>query len=234
VAGLGSLRFDPERLRDGLERGARFVAGFLRPDFASRWRDVSQGLGESLAMTVVATAAGVLLSVPVALAAARNLSPLPVYLVGRAVVTLSRGFQEVLVAIFFVVLVGFGPLAGVLTLVVASVGFLAKLLAEAIEAVDPAPVEAVRATGASWWQVLVFGIVPQVRPRLVGLSVYRLDINFRESAVVGVVGAGGIGATLNTSFDRYEFDVAAAILLLIIGIVLLGEIVSGRFRRGMV
>ena len=185
-------------------------------------------------MTVVATAAGILVSVPIALAASRNLAPTPVYLAGRLTVTLARGFQEVLVAIFFVVLVGFGPLAGVLTLVVASVGFLAKLLAEAIEAVDPAPVEAIRATGASWWQVLAFGIVPQVRPRFVGLSIYRLDINFRESAVVGVVGAGGIGATLNTAFDRYEFDVAAAILVLIIGIVLCGEIASGRFRKGMV
>jgi phosphonate transport system permease protein len=92
-------------------------------------------------------------------------------------------------------------------------------------------VEAIRSTGASWLQVVTFGIQPQVRPRLIGLSVYRLDINFRESAVIGIVGAGGVGATLNTAFDRYEYDTAAAILLAIIAIVLASEYASGIIRR---
>jgi phosphonate transport system permease protein len=215
-------------------RGARFVAAFLRPDFTSRWTDISQGMLESLAMTVVATAAGIILSLPVGLGAARNLSPLPVYLLCRGVVAVSRSFHEVIVAILFVVMVGFGPLAGLLTLSFASIGFLGKLVAEEIEAIDPVQVEAVRASGATWPQVVTYGVVPQVMPRLVGLSVYRLDINFRESAIIGVVGAGGIGATLNTAFSRYEFDTAAAILILIIAIVLAGELASGRLRRGLV
>ena len=88
-----------------------------------------------------------------------------------------------------------------------------------------------RATGASWWQVLNYGIQPQVMPRLIGLSLYRFDINFRESAVVGIVGAGGIGATLNTSIGRYEYDVAAAILIIIILIVLACEYSSSHIRR---
>jgi phosphonate transport system permease protein len=130
-----------------------------------------------------------------------------------------------------VALVGFGPLAGFLTLAFATIGFLSKLLAEDIEAIEPTAAEAVRATGASFLQWINYGIQPQVMPRLIGLSLYRLDINFRESAVIGIVGAGGIGATLNTAIDRYEFDSAAAVLLLIIGIVMLAEYSSSWIRR---
>ena len=96
---------------------------------------------------------------------------------------------------------------------------------------DPAQAQAVRATGASWLQWVNYGVQPQVMPRMIGLALYRFDINFRESAVVGIVGGGGIGATLNTAFDRYEFDSAAAILLVIVAIVMLMEYSSGYLRR---
>ena len=108
---------------------------------------------------------------------------------------------------------------------------LAKLLAEDIENSSPAQAEAVKATGANWFQWINYAIQPQVMPRMIGLSVYRLDINFRESAVVGIVGGGGIGATLNTAFSRYEFDTAAAILLVIIGIVMVLEYASSHLRK---
>ncbi len=134
-------------------------------------------------------------------------------------------------AIFFVKLFGFGPFAGFVTLSVAIVGFFAKLLAEDIEDMDASQAEAVRATGVSWFKWINYGIQPQVMPRFIGLSLYRLDINFRESAIVGIVGGGGIGATLNTAFDRYEFDSAAAILLVIIAIVMVVEYSSGYIRR---
>lgn len=234
AAALGTLHLDPARLAEGWGRGARFVGAFLRPDFSRHWIDVRDGFLESLTMTAVATVLGVVLAVPVSLGAARNLAPKPLYWLSRGGIAVARSFHEIVVAILFVVMVGFGPLAGVLTLVVATVGFVGKLLAEEIEALDPRQVEAVRAAGASGPQILVFGVLPQVLPRYVGLVVYRLDINFRESAVIGVVGAGGIGATLNTAFGRYEFDTAAGILILIIGLVMLGELVSGRLRRGMV
>src|SRR5690606_33155401 len=91
--------------------------------------------------------------------------------------------------------------------------------------------EAVRATGASWWQIVNYAVQPQVMPRLIGLSLYRLDINFRESSVIGIVGAGGIGATLNTAIDRYEYDSAGAILIIIIAIVMLAEYGSGWIRK---
>ena len=155
---------------------------------------------------------------------------MPVYIVCRFIISLSRALNEIIVAILFVAIFGFGPLAGFLTLSFATIGFLAKLLAEDIEDMNKVQAEAVKATGASWTQWINFGVQPQVMPRLIGLSIYRLDINFRESAVLGLVGAGGIGATLNTAFDRYEFDTVAAILLIIIVVVMALEYLSGMIR----
>jgi phosphonate transport system permease protein len=219
------------RVWEGLPRGARFFAAFFPPDFASRWADISEGILESLWMTVVSTAIGIAISIPVGIGAAKNLSPAPVYYVCRAILALSRSFQEIILAIFFVKLFGFGPFAGVVTLSFATIGFYGKLLAEDIEDMDPAQAEAVRASGAGWLQWINYGVQPQVMPRMIGLGLYRFDINFRESAVVGIVGGGGIGATLDTAFNRYEFDSAAAILLILIGIVMLVEYSSGYIRR---
>jgi phosphonate transport system permease protein len=231
VLAVSSVEVNWARVYEGLERGWRFLQGFLVPDFTSRWRDIGSGLVESLTMTVTSTIVGVLLAIPVGIGAARNLAPLPVYLVCRSIVAISRSLQEIIVAILFVAMFGFGPFAGFLTLTFATIGFMAKLLAEDIEDIDEAQAEAVRATGASWWQVVNYAVQPQVMPRLIGLALYRLDINFRESSVIGIVGAGGIGATLNTSIDRYEYDSAGAILLIIIAIVMLAEYSSGFVRK---
>jgi phosphonate transport system permease protein len=230
ASAIGTVPVDWQRVYEGLDRGYAFVVAFTSPDFVSRWRDISHGLIESLTMTVTSTAIGIAISIPIGLGAARNLAPLPVYLLCRGIIALSRSLQEIIVAILFVAMFGFGPFAGMLTLSFATIGFLSKLLAEDIEDIDPAQAEAVRATGASWPQWLNYGIQPQVMPRLIGLSLYRLDINFRESAVLGIVGAGGIGDTLNTAFDRYEYDTAAAVLLVIIGIVMVAEYSSGLIR----
>ena len=229
--GLFSLEVRWERVAEGMSRASRFLVAFVRPDFVSRWQEITEGILEGLTMTVVSTVFGIILSVPIGLGAAKNISPVPIYLLCRGIITLSRAFQEVIVAIFFVAMFGFGPFAGVLTLSFATIGFLAKLLAEDVEEIDPIQLEAIRATGAIWPQVISYAVEPQVRPRLIGLSLYRLDINFRESAVIGIVGAGGIGATLNTSFSRYEYETSAAILITIIVIVLIAENVSSVIRR---
>ena len=228
---LSSISVNWARVAEGMSRGLNFLAAFTQPDFISRRGDIVNGLLESLTMTLTSTVIGVALAIPVGLGAARNISPLPVYLLCRGIITVSRTFQEVIIAILFVVMFGFGPLAGMITLAFATIGFMAKLLAEDIEDLDWRQVEAVRATGASWLQTMNHAVQPQVMPRLIGLSMYRLDINFRESAVIGIVGAGGIGATLNTSISRYEYDTSAAILLIIIGIVLLSEYSSSHVRR---
>lgn len=231
ILALGSLEVDGARLMEGLSRGARFVQGFLQPDFTSRWHDIRQGLIESLTMTLTATVVGVLVSIPIGIGAARNLSPRPVYMVCRSIVAISRSLQEIIIAIFLVAMFGFGPFAGFLTLAFASIGFVAKLLADDIEEASASQIEAIRATGASGLQLIHYAIQPQVMPRLIGLSLYRLDINFRESAVIGIVGAGGIGATLNTAIDRYEYDSAGAILLIVIAIVMFAEYGSSYLRK---
>lgn len=219
------------RVAQGMDRGLAFMGSFLTPDFISRGGEIAIGLRESLTMTFAATVIGIALAIPVGLGAARNIAPAPVYFFCRAIIALSRTFQEIIIAILFVAMFGFGPLAGVFTLAFATIGFMAKLLAEDIEDAQNDPMEAVRATGASWLQWINYAVQPQVMPRLIGLSLYRLDINFRESAVIGIVGAGGIGATLNTSINRYDYDTSAAVLLVIIGIVLMSEYLSGYVRK---
>lgn len=231
VLAISTIDVNWTRVYDGLERGWRFVQGFLDPDFTTRSRDIWRGMEESLTMTLTSTVVGVALSIPVGIGAARNVAPLPVYAFCRAIIAISRSFQEIIIAILFVAMFGFGPLAGFITLSFATIGFMAKLLAEDIEDIDEAQAEAIRATGASWWQLINYAIQPQVMPRLIGLSLYRLDINFRESAVIGIVGAGGIGATLTTSMDRYEYDTAGAILIMIIVIVMFAEYTSSHLRK---
>lgn len=228
---VGTLEINWTRVAQGSTRAVRFFSGFFPPDFVSRGDAILAGLLESLWMTVAATAAGIVLAVPVAVGGARNLAPRPVYLICRGMMAGSRTFPEILVAIIFVKLFGFGTFAGFLTLTFATIGFNAKLLAEDIEATNPAPLEALRATGAGWASRLVYAVQPQVMPRFIGLALYRLDINFRESAIIGIVGAGGIGATLTTAFDRYEYASAAAILIVIIAIVMATELASGRIRQ---
>lgn len=231
VVSFGSVEVNWTRIVQGADRALRLFSGFLQPDFVSRGEDIWIGIQESLTMAFTATMVGIVISIPFGIGAARNVVPLPVYLVCRSVIAVSRSLHEVVVAILLVALVGFGTFAGFLTLAFATIGFLSKLLAEDIEDIDHAPLEAVRATGAGWWQVLAYAVLPQVAPRLIGLSMYRLDINFRESAVVGIVGAGGIGATLNTALSRYEYDSAAAVLVIIIVIVFGCEYVSGIIRE---
>lgn len=231
VAALWTVEVNWARVYEGLDRGWRFLQGFLVPDFTSRWGDIIQGLEESLTMTFCSTIVGVLISIPIGIGAARNLAPPPVYYFCRSIIALSRAFQEIIIAILLVAMFGFGPFAGFLTLAFATIGFIAKLLAEDIEEIDEGQAEAIRATGASWMQLVNYAVQPQVMPRLIGLSLYRFDINFRESAVIGIVGAGGIGATLNTAIDRYEYDSAGAVLILIIVIVMLAEYGSGIIRK---
>ncbi len=229
VWATGTLSISWDRVARGLPRAADIFARAWPPDF-SRQNLIVSGFLESIQIAVFATALGILISVPAALLAARNIVPRFVYVLGRGLIIVARSFHPVIVAILFVKAVGFGPLAGVLTLMVYSIGFVGKLLAEAIEEIDEGQVEAMRATGAGNLKVLMYAVFPQILPRQVGLSIYQFDSNLRASAVVGVVGAGGIGGTLMNAFRRFDYDFALAILLLIIAIILVSEAVSGRLR----
>ncbi len=230
VWSVSTLDIDAKRALAGFGRAADLFIRMIPPDFG-RWELLLRGMTESLQMAFAATLAGVVLSIPLGIAAAKNLAPRPVYLAARGLIVVGRTFHEVIIAIFFVKLFGFGPVAGLLTLALSSTIFLAKMLAEDIENVRGGPIEAVRATGAGFGQVVVYAVVPQVLTRSVGTAIYRLDANVRHSTVVGIVGAGGIGQTLSASFSRYDYDFAAAILLGIIALVALGEWFSDWVRR---
>ena len=224
------LDFTWARFMIGLDNGARFIGRMLPPNFA-RWEILLKGLTESIEIAILASVLGILLSLPIGLLAARNLMPVWVTWPARMLIALCRSFHPVIVAIVFVKALGFGALSGIAALTVASVGFAGKLFAEAIEEISLKQVEAVRATGAPFMNVITYGVLPQVFGRFLGFSTYQLDSNLRNSTMVGIVGAGGIGATLTTAFERYEYDSAAAILLIIIAIVMAGEIASGRVRH---
>ena len=230
VWSVSDLNVDVDRMLAGFPRALDMLARMIPPDF-SRWPLLLNGMVESLQMALAATLAGLLLSVPLGIAASRNLAPRPIYLAARGFIVVGRTLHEVLIAIFFVKLFGFGPVAGLLTLAFASAVFLGKMLAEDIENVRIGPVEAVRATGAGFAQTVVYSVVPQVLARSVGVVIYRLDANVRHSTVIGIVGAGGIGQTLSASFSRYDYDFALAILICIIAVVACGEWFSDWVRR---
>ncbi len=230
VWSLGALEVDWPRVARGLPRAADIVVRMVPPDF-SRWELLMRGVLESVQMALAASFFGMILAVPLAVCASINLVPWPLYVVARSIIVLSRTFHEVIVAIFFVKIFGFGPLAGVLTLILASTSFIAKMMAEDIENMGKGQVEAVRATGADFPKLLIYGITPQVLPRYLGVSIYRLDANIRHSTVVGIVGAGGIGQVLAASFSRYDYDFSLAILLTIIALVFIGEFFSDWVRK---
>ncbi len=216
----------------GLDQGGKFLGRMWPPNVqAQKVQLITEGMLESLQIAVLATAFGVLLALPLGLIAARNLTPPWASWTARALIALLRTFHPVIVAILFVKAVGFGALAGVLALVVASMGFVGKLFAEAIEEISMKQVEAVRATGAGFLSVLIMGVLPQVMARFVGFIIYQLDSNLRNSTMVGIVGGGGIGATLFTAYQRFDYDVVLTILLVIIAIIMLFEVVSTRIRK---
>lgn len=227
---VATLPVDWNRISEGLTRAGRIFGGAFPPSF-ERSGLLIDGFLESLKIAVLATAIGVLVSIPIAFTAARNVAPLPVFYLGRALIILARSFHPVIVAIIFVKAVGFGPFAGVLTLIVYSIGFVAKMLAERIEEIDFGQVEAMRAAGAPYLSTLIYAIFPQIMPRQIGLTIYQLDSNLRASAVVGIVGAGGIGSTLANAFGRYDYDFALAITIVIVGAILISEGVSGQIRK---
>ncbi|MCE8026090.1 MULTISPECIES: phosphonate ABC transporter, permease protein PhnE [Halomonadaceae] len=230
VWAFGSLPFNWARISEGLPRAARIFGGGFPPSF-ERSGLLITGFKESFQIAILATLMGVALSIPFAVMAAKNVAPKPIYLLGRAVIIVSRSFHPVIVAILFVAAVGFGPLAGILTLTIYSIGFVGKLLAEEIEEIDWGQVEAMKAAGAGYLATLIYAVFPQILPRQVGLSMYQLDSNLRASAVVGIVGAGGIGGTLMNAFGRYDYDFAFAILLMIIAVILVSEGISGWVRK---
>ncbi len=214
----------------GLGNGADFLAEMVPPNFA-RWKLLVGNLVETVEIAVIASAFGIVFSLPIGLFAARNLMPPWVTWPFRILIALCRSFHPVIFAILFVKAVGFGPLAGILTLIFATIGFIGKLFAEAIEEISLKPLEALRATGAPFSSVIIYAVLPQVQNRFIGFSSYQFDANLRNSTMVGIVGAGGIGGTLFAAFQRFDYDFLAAILISIIALVMISEFLSVQIKK---
>jgi phosphonate transport system permease protein len=231
VWAAGQLDVTWTRFVAGLENAERFLGRMFPPNFsADKVEMIITGLKESLQITFIATVIGIALALPIGLMAARNLMPAWVVWPTRGLIAVSRSFHEVVVAIIFVKAVGFGAIAGIGALVVGSIGFISKLFAEAIEEISPRQVEAIRATGASFMSVVLFGVLPQVFSRFLGFATYQFDSNLRHSTMIGIVGAGGIGGTLFAAFQRFDYDFVCAILIAIIALIMLAEILSNFVR----
>ena len=196
------------------------------------WRPI----WDTLNIATLGTFIALIIAVPVAFLAASNTTPSHIFVrpVALFIIVSSRSINSLVWALMLVTIIGPGVFAGVIAIALRSVGFCAKLLYEAIEEIDPTQVEAVTATGASRAQVLTYGIVPQVLPAFAGISVFRWDINIRESTVLGLVGAGGIGIQLDSSINTLAWTQVSLILLAILATVVVSEWVSAKVRHAII
>lgn len=209
---------------------AEMAADFMRPDF-EQWRLYLRDMAITLDIAVWGTFLSIILAIPLGILCSENVAPWWVTFPLRRLMDALRAINEFVFALLFVAAVGLGPFAGMLAIFVHTTGVLAKLFSEAVEAIDPRPVEGIRATGASKIEEIVYGILPQVLPLWVSYSLYRFESNVRSATVIGIVGGGGIGFILNESLRGFHYSQAAAIMLIIIVTVSLLDIISARFRR---
>ncbi|MEO7743662.1 MAG: phosphonate ABC transporter, permease protein PhnE [Usitatibacter sp.] len=210
------------------------AADLMQRMWPPRWSYLPQILApilETIHIATLGTLIGLVLSIPLAFLSARNTTLNGfTWAIGRALLVASRSVNTVIWGLVFVAVFGPGPVAGVAAVAARSVGFLAKLVAEAIEEADAGPIEAVQATGAGTAQVYLIGILPQVMPVILGTTVYRWDINIRESSVLGFVGAGGIGLQLYASINQFAWQQVIVVLAAILVIVVVSEAISAYVR----
>ncbi|SVA11517.1 uncharacterized protein METZ01_LOCUS64371 [marine metagenome] len=191
---------------------------------------------ETFMISCLGTLLGVIICVPAIWFGALNITPFkPItYPLGRFMMTISRSIHEIVWALFFVAVLGLGALPGIFAIAVRSVGFIAKMSAEAIEDIELGPLDAIRATGANRFQVLLFAILPQVLPQVIGVVLFEWEINIRRSAILGLVGAGGLGLVFFRQMNTYNYHGVTTVILAILGIIIIGEIVSHFTRKRMI
>ncbi len=212
---------------------AVFIKGFLAPNF-KEWRAYLGEMVETVQIAIWGTFLAVLFGMPLAILASSNVAPWWVVQPIRRFMDATRAINEIVLALVFVVAVGLGPLAGVLALFVHNLGIISKLFSEAVEAIDPRPVEGIRATGASRLQEVLYGIVPQVAPLWSSFSLYRFETNVRSATVLGIVGAGGIGHSLYENIRSFQYAETSAIILIVIATVSIIDMISSRLRNWLV
>ncbi len=210
-----------------------FSTELLRPDF-DQWRLYVAQMWLTVQIALWGTALAVLLAVPLGLLCARNIAPIWIQQPMRLVINLLRSIPDLVVGIFFIVAVGLGPFPGVMALAINTGAVLAKLFSEAVEAIEPGPVEGVRATGATRLQEVVWGVLPQVGPHWTSYALYRFESNARSATVLGLIGAGGIGQTLFDSINGFQFRHTSAICIVIVVAVTLIDLLSQAMRQRLI
>jgi len=210
-----------------------FASEFLHPDMAN-WATYASQMWLTIQIALWGTFLALIIAVPFGLACARNISPVWLQQPMRILMNVLRAAPDLVVGVVFIVAVGIGPLSGVLALAVNTGGVLAKLFSEAVEAIDPRPVEGVRATGATRLQEIVWGVIPQVGPLWTSYALYRFESNARSATVLGLIGAGGIGQTLFQSLQSFNFSAVSAISIVIIVAVSLIDLLSQAMRKRLI
>lgn len=196
--------------------------------FSVLWKPI----WDTINIATIGTLLAIIIATPIAFLAAKNTTPhMVIRQLALFIIVATRSINSLIWALVFVSILGPGVLAGILAIAVRSVGFIAKLLYESIEEIDPRQVEAIRSTGASAAQTMAYGFVPQILPAFIGINLFRWDINIRESTVLGLVGAGGIGLQLSASVNSLRWMDASSIFLTILILVLASEIVSAKIRK---
>lgn len=209
---------------------ATLGADFLRPDF-SDWDVYFNAMLETLAIAIWGTVLAVIAGIPFGILSADNVVPHWVAFPIRRLMDACRAINELVFALIFIAAVGLGPFAGVLALFIHTTGVVAKLFSEAVEAIDPAPVEGIRGTGGTWLQEIIFGVLPQVLPLWISYALYRFESNVRSATVLGIVGGGGIGMTFNETMRGFLYSQASAILIIVIITVSVLDMVSQNIRK---
>jgi len=207
-----------------------YLADFFPPNFTD-WRIYLREMLVTLHVAIWGTVLAVVCAVPFGLLSAHNIVPAWIYQPVRRLMDACRAINEMVFAMLFIVAVGLGPFAGVLALWVHTTGTLAKLFAEAVEAIDPRPVEGVRATGANALEEVLYGVIPQVLPLWISYALYRFESNVRSASVVGMVGAGGIGVVLYEVIRGFQYAETCAVMLIIVVCVTAIDMASARIRR---
>ncbi len=209
---------------------ATYAKGFFPPNFAE-WRFYLEEMIVTIQIAVWGTVLSVLLSIPCGLLCSSNIASPWIYQPVRRLMDSCRAINEMVFALLFVVAVGLGPFAGVLALFIHTTGTLSKLFSEAVEAIDPRPVEGIRSTGANALQEITFGVIPQVMPLWISYSLYRFEANVRSATVLGMVGGGGIGMVLWELIRSFNYTSTCAVLLVIIVVVSCLDMASGKLRK---
>jgi phosphonate transport system permease protein len=217
-----------------LSKGLPWIGDFLSRMFPPNWAFLDKlwiPAIETVQIAIWGTLLSVILAVPVCFFAARNLTPnLVVFQFTRQLFNVSRGINEIILALVFVAAVGLGPFPGVLALAVHGAGMLGKFFSESIEEIDQGPIEALRSTGAGSIQIIIFAVIPQVITAWIAVVLYRFETNLRQATVLGMVGAGGIGFELVGSMKLFQYQDTATCIAVIIVMVMVADYVSTRLR----